>query len=115
MLEALEGGYVIALTADVPKIPRVDGRGIVTLASVSNRPIYAIAVATSRRIELGNWDSSTINLPFSRGAAVFAGPIWVPPIVDEAALEASRKQVETALNRLNERAYKLVDRRGRGG
>jgi hypothetical protein len=66
-------------------------------------------VATSRRIELDNWDSSTINLPFSRGAAVFAGPIRVPPVADEAALEVSRTQVEVALNRVTERAYELVD------
>lgn len=118
MLEALQAGCVMALTADVPKVPRVAGRGIVKLASASNRPIYAIAVATSRRIQLENWDSSTINLPFSHGAAVFAGPIWVPPTMDKAALEASRKQVETSLNRVTKRAYTLVDRRdkerGRG-
>jgi lysophospholipid acyltransferase (LPLAT)-like uncharacterized protein len=110
MVEALQEGHIMALTADVPKVPRVAGLGIVKLASASGRPIYAIAVATSRRIELNNWDSSSINLPFSRGAAVFAGPIRVPCDADPAALEAGRIEVERALNNVTARASQLVDR-----
>ena len=70
MLDALEEGYSVALTADVPKVARVVGLGIVKLASVSGRPIYPIAIATGRRVELRNWDRTTINLPFGRGARV---------------------------------------------
>ncbi|HEY6259337.1 MAG TPA: lysophospholipid acyltransferase family protein [Xanthobacteraceae bacterium] len=113
MVAALEQGYTMALTADVPKIPRVAGLGIVKLAMVSGRPIYPIAVATSRRFELDNWDRSTINLPFSHGAAVFAGPIHAPTDADDAGLEACRKQVEVGLNAVTARAYELADRRGR--
>ena len=51
MLDALEEGYSLALTADVPKVARVAGRGIVKLARMSGRPILPVAVATSRRIE----------------------------------------------------------------
>src|SRR6266705_2361509 len=71
MLAALQDGWTMALTADVPKVARVAGPGIVKLAQVSGRPIIPVAVATSRRIELGNWDRSVINLPLSRGAMVF--------------------------------------------
>src|SRR5262245_28541620 len=49
MLAALEQGHNVALTADVPKIARVAGLGIVKLASASGRPIYPIAIATKRR------------------------------------------------------------------
>ena len=45
----------------------------------SGRPIYPVAVATSRRIVLDNWDRTTINLPFGRGAGVAGAPIHVPP------------------------------------
>src|SRR5262245_9358967 len=78
MLDALDEGYTMALTADVPKIARVVGTGIVKLASFSGRPIYAVAVASSRRRELDNWDRTTFNLPFSRVAVVGGGPVWVP-------------------------------------
>ena len=48
MLGALEEGYNIALTADVPKIARVAGFGVVKLAQHSGRPIYPVAIATAR-------------------------------------------------------------------
>ena len=64
MLEALAQGINIALTADVPKVARVAGLGIVKLAQHSGRPIYAGALATQHRIQLNNWDRSAVNLPF---------------------------------------------------
>ena len=67
-VRALEEGYSVAMTADVPKVSRVAGLGIVKLAQLSGRPIYPVAIATRRRIVLDNWDRTTINLPFGRGA-----------------------------------------------
>ena len=55
MLGALHEGYNVALTADIPKVARTAGLGIVKLASASGRPIYPIAIATRRRMELTNW------------------------------------------------------------
>ena len=46
MREALSEGWNMALTADVPKISRVAGAGIIKLARESGRPIIPIAVAT---------------------------------------------------------------------
>ena len=112
MLGALKEGYNVALTADVPKVARVAGLGVVKLAQHSGRPIYPVAIATSRRIELDNWDRSTINLPFGRMAFVAGEPISVERQADDAALEATRQQVERALNLMTARAYDLVDRRG---
>jgi lysophospholipid acyltransferase (LPLAT)-like uncharacterized protein len=111
MLEALEQGYNVALTADVPKVARVAGLGVVKLAQHSGRPIYPVAVATSRRVELDNWDKSAINLPFGRIAMVARPAICVAPDADQAALEAARTQVETELNDATARAYAVVDRR----
>ena len=110
MLDALNEGYSVALSADVPKVARVAGLGIVKLASVSGRPIYPGAIATSRRIVLDNWDRTTINLPFSRGAGVAAEPIRVEPDADADALEAARRLLEERLNAATRRAYELVDR-----
>ena len=78
MLDSLAEGCSIALSADVPKVARVAGLGIIKLAQASGRPIYPSAIATSRRIVLNNWDRTTINLPFSRGAGVAAEPLSVP-------------------------------------
>jgi lysophospholipid acyltransferase (LPLAT)-like uncharacterized protein len=110
MVEGLEQGYSIALTADVPKISRVAGMGVVKLAQYSGRPIYAAALASSRRIQLNNWDRSAVNLPFGRVAMVAGEPIYVARDADAATLEAARRQVESELNRATARAYEIVDR-----
>lgn len=110
MLQALDEGYNVALTADVPKISRVAGPGIVRLARDSGRPIYPVAIASSRRIELNNWDRSAINLPFSRMAGVVGEPIRVAADADDATLELARKAVEDKLNAATARAYAIVDR-----
>src|SRR4029453_13766081 len=94
MLSALEAGYNVALTADIPKVARVAGLGIVKLASASGRPIYPIAIATRRRLELNNWDRTAINLPFGRGAGVAGELVRVPADADVAALEAARRTLQ---------------------
>ena len=70
MVRTLQDGCNVALTADVPKRSRVAGLGIIMLARESGRPIMPFAMATSRFIRLKNWDRTTINLPFGRGALV---------------------------------------------
>jgi hypothetical protein len=109
MLDALAQGSSIALSADVPKVSRVAGLGIIKLAQASGRPIYPSAIATSRRVVLDNWDRTTINLPFGRGAGVAAEPINVPYDADDAVLETARRALEERLNAATRRAYELVD------
>jgi lysophospholipid acyltransferase (LPLAT)-like uncharacterized protein len=109
MLTTLAEGWNMALTADVPKVSRVAGLGIIRLARESSRPIYAVSFATSRRIVLDNWDRSEINLPFSRGAIVVSDPIRVAADADATALETARKQLELALNTGTERAHAIVN------
>jgi len=109
MLDALNEGYSVALSADVPKVSRIAGLGIIKLAQASGRPIHAIAIATHWRIVLDNWDRSTINLPFSRGAGVVPEPLHVPADIDDAGLEAARQELENRLNAATRRAYEIVD------
>jgi lysophospholipid acyltransferase (LPLAT)-like uncharacterized protein len=89
MLTALAEGYNVALTADVPKVARIAGLGIIKLARFSGRPIYPVAVATSRRIVLDNWDHSAINLPFGRVAIVSSDPVR-PTDADDTMMEQCR-------------------------
>ncbi len=98
LVRALRDGVHVAMTADVPKVSRVAGLGIVKLAQISGRPIYPVAIATRRRIVLDNWDHTTINLPFGRGAGVAGAPIYVPREADAETLELARRAVEEALN-----------------
>jgi lysophospholipid acyltransferase (LPLAT)-like uncharacterized protein len=111
MLDSLAEGWNMALTADVPKVARVAGLGIVKLAYESGRPIFPVSLATSRRLVLDNWDRSEINLPFSRGAIVVGEPIRVAKDADAQMLEQARCALEKALNAASERAHAIVDRR----
>jgi lysophospholipid acyltransferase (LPLAT)-like uncharacterized protein len=112
MLAALKENWTVALTADVPKVSRVAGFGIVKLAQFSGRPIYPLVIATSRRFELDNWDRSVVNLPFGRCAIVGGAPVRVAAEADDEAQETARRAVEAGLNAALARAYEIVDRRG---
>jgi lysophospholipid acyltransferase (LPLAT)-like uncharacterized protein len=110
MVRALQENYNVALTADVPKRSRVAGLGIIMLARESGRPIMPFAMATSRFIRLNNWDHTTINLPFGRGAVVGIDAVIVPPDADAETMEKLRQQVETYLNEATRLAYAKVGR-----
>ena len=115
MVRALEDNYNIALTADVPKRSRVAGLGIIMLARESGRPIMPFAMATSRFVRLRNWDRTTINLPFGRGALVGGEIIIVPPDADAETMEDLRARLEATLNDATRRAYVQIGRPGEAG
>jgi lysophospholipid acyltransferase (LPLAT)-like uncharacterized protein len=115
MLDALKKNSSVALTADVPKISRIAGRGIANLALISGRPVFVVAIATRNRLVFRSWDRAALNLPFGRAAVVGAGPISIslpaaaPEEFAEFTIEIFRRSIETALNRVTERAYEIVD------
>ncbi len=110
MVQALQDNWNVATTADVPKRARVAGLGVIMLARESGRPIMPFAMVTSRYIRLKNWDSTTINLPFGRGAVVGIDAVTVPPDADAETMEKLRQQVETYLNEATRLAYAMVGR-----
>jgi lysophospholipid acyltransferase (LPLAT)-like uncharacterized protein len=110
MVRALADGYNVASTADVPKRARIVGMGIIMLARETGRPIMPLAMATSRFVRLNNWDHTTINLPFGRGALVGIEPVVVPADADGETMEKLRLRVETYLNEATRRAYAQVGR-----
>jgi lysophospholipid acyltransferase (LPLAT)-like uncharacterized protein len=111
MIDSLEQGFNVAMTADVPKISRRAGLGVVSIAKHSGRPIYPAAIATSRRIVMKrSWDKSSMHLPFGHVAIVVEAPVIVAADADNAALERARAEVEEKLNRVTARAEVLVGR-----
>jgi len=108
MMRELKSGGNVVVTADVPKVARVAGLGVVTLAKYSQCPIVPIGMATTRVHRLSNWDRTAISLPFGRMGVVRGEEIRVPRDADDAALEAARIEVEKALNEVTQRAYALA-------
>ena len=116
MIETLEQGINVAMTADVPKISRRAGLGVVSIAKHSGRPIYPGAIATGNRVIMKrSWDKSSLHLPFGRAALVVGEPITVSRDADNDALERARIQVEKELNRVTARAEALVGRAASDG
>jgi lysophospholipid acyltransferase (LPLAT)-like uncharacterized protein len=114
MLRTLDEGQSLVLTADVPKVSRICGSGIIALAKHSGRPVYAVAVVNKWRIDFNSWDHASIGLPFGRGAIVIGGPIRVAPDADKEAMEVARLALESALDAAHARAYALAGSRDPG-
>ncbi|MEP9352358.1 lysophospholipid acyltransferase family protein [Xanthobacter sp. KR7-65] len=112
MLDTLKEGINVAMTADVPKIARKVGLGVVTIARYSGRPIIPLAMATRNRITLKSWDRASLNLPLGRGAAVVGEPVYVARDVDEAGLHAARDLLQARLEAATARAEALARSRG---
>lgn len=114
MLRALQSGVTVVMTADVPKVARVAGSGVVALAQHSGRPIYPVAVVTSRRFDFSSWDRASLGKPFGRGAIVVGEAIRVPADADAETLERLRLAVQDGLDAAYGRAYALVGQRDPG-
>jgi lysophospholipid acyltransferase (LPLAT)-like uncharacterized protein len=114
MLRALEQGDSVTLTADIPKKARVAGLGIVTLARMSGRPIFPVAVVTSRRLTFANWDRTSIGLPFGRCVVAIGEPIRVARDASPETVEEARLELQHRLDAVHERAYGLVGSRDPG-
>jgi lysophospholipid acyltransferase (LPLAT)-like uncharacterized protein len=109
-IDTLKSGISVAMTADVPKISRVAGLGVVTVARYSGRPIFPIAIATRNRVLANSWDRASIHLPFGPAAMVVGERIEVDPNADDASLEVARQLVKRRLDEVTERAEALVGR-----
>ena len=108
MLRRLAQGSTMVLTADVPKVSRRCGPGIVTLAQMSGRTIHAIAVVSNRRHDFQSWDRASLPLPFGHIGMVLGEAITVPRDAGPDALEQARLAVERSLDAAHARAYALV-------
>jgi lysophospholipid acyltransferase (LPLAT)-like uncharacterized protein len=109
MISALGRGESVVMTPDAPKRARVAGAGIIALARLSGAPIYPVCVATRFRIDLKNWDRTSIGLPFGRGAMVVGEPIRISRDADEGEIEIARQMVEHRLDAVHDQAYAHLD------
>lgn len=105
----LQAGETVTMTADVPKISRVVGEGIILLARKSGAPIAPIAIVSSRRTLLKNWDRTQIHRPFSRIIYVMGDHITVPD--DGTPLKTYSTRLQAAMEAVEARAFALADKR----
>ena len=110
MREALRDGTSLLLTADVPKVARIAGKGAVQLARSTGRPIYLFAAVTSARLDLDNWDRASIALPFGRGCILWSEPLFVRRSADEREMGLIALDISSQLDELHDTAHRLLER-----
>lgn len=109
----LAEGMTVFLVADNKHAPRSAAPGSLMLARISGRPVYPIAIATSRRkILRRTWDRTTINLPFGRKCLIVGEPVTVPSSVDDPTMEKLRQELTASLDAATAEAYRKVDHIG---
>jgi lysophospholipid acyltransferase (LPLAT)-like uncharacterized protein len=108
LLRTLKKDLSVCMTADVPKVARIAGPGIIALSRISQRPIVPIAVVSSRNMIFDSWDKATMGLPFGHLVIAMGQPVTIPADADETMLETARTDLQNSLNDLHERVYTMV-------
>jgi lysophospholipid acyltransferase (LPLAT)-like uncharacterized protein len=108
MIRTLQEGRSVTVTADVPKVARIAGDGLIALAKATGRPILPYTVVTSRRFDFTSWDRASLGKPFGRGAMVMGEAVRVARDADAEATERARLKLQNELDRIHARAYALV-------
>jgi lysophospholipid acyltransferase (LPLAT)-like uncharacterized protein len=97
-------------TVDGPRGPRHQAKlGAVQLAMVTGQPIITGVMAPQRYWTINSWDKMQIPKPFSRVAAIWGGPIYVPKGAGADELENKRLELQHLLDDTSRRAKERVD------
>jgi lysophospholipid acyltransferase (LPLAT)-like uncharacterized protein len=109
-LDHVAAGGAVIITPDGPRGPReVMQAGPVMLARRAETRVFLAGIAARPAVTLNNWDQTRLPLPFSRGVAIFEGPLYAPAGADRAQAEAVRADWQARLRALDERARAMLD------
>jgi len=113
--KALKQGKSAAMIADIAHgTAREAGRGIVTLAKLSGRPIVPYIYAFSReKILEKTWDKTAIPLPFGRSIFLMGEALYVPANANDQELEQKRLELTASMNTLTQEAYMKLGKQGK--
>jgi lysophospholipid acyltransferase (LPLAT)-like uncharacterized protein len=105
MVSGLRKGKTIAIAVDGPRGPLHEVKqGVTYLAGKLNKPIVPVATSARRYWILEKtWEKFLLPKPFTTGVVIYGDPIVVGGITEDE-LESKRKELETALNGLMNRA-----------
>ena len=78
--------------------------GTAQLAKLAGAPVVPMAWASAPQVVLKSWDRFVVPAPFGRGVFVWGAPIMAPRDADDIALEATRQEIEAAINAVTDEA-----------
>ena len=99
----------MAITPDGPRGPRRELKeGVVYLASRAGVSIVPVACASNHTFLIrGSWTDMIVPLPFGRTWMLYGEPIHVPPKIRREELAEYTREVQQAVDDLNDRAVEL--------
>ncbi len=113
MRRELEQGWVVAFTIDGPKGPRyVVKPGPVLLARSTGVPMVVFHMAVENAWVLKTWDRLMIPKPFSRVLMRVSRRLAVPKDADDAQMQRSQDELQSALDRVREFAEANIQKAG---
>jgi len=105
----MAAGKPVGFTLDGPRGPAgVAQPGAVWLAKATGNPVLPFHLEASRHWTLNSWDRTQIPRPYATVALAVGTPIDVPSDADEAMQDARRRELETALEVLQQRASAML-------
>jgi lysophospholipid acyltransferase (LPLAT)-like uncharacterized protein len=104
----LASGRTAAFTLDGPRGPaRVAQSGAVWLAGATGNPLLPFHVRAERAWNARSWDRTEVPKPFTTVAVAIGAPMFVTD-TDDAIVEASRRELESALQGLESRTMEML-------
>jgi lysophospholipid acyltransferase (LPLAT)-like uncharacterized protein len=109
LVREMEQGKPAGFTLDGPRGPaQVAQPGAIWLARATGNPVLPFHLEAHRHWTLNSWDRTQIPKPFATVSIAMGQPFDVSPDADDAAIEASRRQLEADLAALEQRALALL-------
>jgi len=103
LLRAAALGHPMAITTDGPRGPaRWCKPGAIQAASITGRPLIAVAGVPRRAWRFRSWDAFLLPAPGTTVFVTYGEPIFVPPDVSREALPDWQETVTAAQNRAAE-------------
>ena len=105
----IAAGKPVGFTLDGPRGPAgVAQPGAVWLAKATGNPVLPFHLEASRHWTLNSWDRTQIPRPYATVALAVGTPIDVPSDADEAMQDERRRELETSLEVLRQRASVML-------
>jgi len=105
----MTAGKPVGFTLDGPRGPAgVAQPGAVWLAKATGNPVLPFHLEASRHWTLNSWDRTQIPKPYATVALAVGTPIDVPSDAGEAMQDERRRELETSLEVLRQRASVML-------
>ena len=109
LVRDMAAGKPAGFTVDGPRGPaRVAQPGAMWLAKATGNPVLPFHVEADRHWTLNSWDRTQIPRPYATVALAVGTPIDVPSNADEAIQDERRRELETSLEVLRQRASVML-------